>query len=844
MKEYPLQYSFREEVYSSDKAFDNFLKYVSNKSVELYPAQEEAILALYEGDNVILNTPTGSGKSLVATALHYLSLTTRRHSIYTSPVKALVNEKFFALCKDFGPRHVGMLTGDAAVNREAPILCCTAEVLANIALRKGTDTLLHDVIIDEFHYYSDRDRGFAWQIPLLLLKNTRFLLMSATFGSTDFFEKSLTKLNGLKSTTVSSFERPVPLHYKYSEEALNQVIPDLIGEDKAPIYIVNFSQREAAQVAQNLLSIDFCTKEEKLKISEALAQYKFTSPYGKEIRKQLKHGVGIHHAGLLPKYRILIESLAQRGLLKIISGTDTLGVGVNIPIRTVLLTKLCKYDGYKTGILSARDFHQICGRAGRRGFDTKGFVVAQAPEHVIENKKLEMKAKLNSKKKFVKAKPPEKGFVPWNEDTFNKLQEAPPEELRSSFQMNHGLILNVLSQRKNGCTTLKELIRNSHESDSAKIHHRKRTFQLLRALVDKKIVEFVPKEEQDLEDKKVRVNLDLQDDFSLNQSLSLFLLDTMNHLDPFSEDFPLHLLTLIESILENPIVILNRQKDKARREKNAALKLEGLDYHDRLNELEDVEYPKPMADFIYDHFNRFSAKHPWVEQENIRPKSIAREMYEQYTPFSEYIKEYGLEKSEGILLRYLSDVYKVLSQSIPDILRNDAIDEMIQFFEDILKSTDSSLLAEWKRLSDLQEGGVQEENKKKEETKKAPLDTKKRTVLIRNIVFKFLKALSKRDYESIDELLKDSEWNEKKFENTLEEYYKEHSEISIGPDARSPKNTIIKNIEKDEIDVELIITDPEDLNDWHALFKVKISEEDEDLSTFLKLEKISMISSF
>jgi len=828
MKQYPLEYSFREEVYTSEKAFDRFLQYVSEKGVELYPAQEEAILALYNGNNVILNTPTGSGKSLVATALHYLSLTTRRRSIYTSPVKALVNEKFFSLCKDFGPRHVGMLTGDAAVNREAPILCCTAEVLANMALRKGPESLLHDVIIDEFHYYSDRERGFAWQIPLLLLKKTRFLLMSATFGSTDFFEKELTKLNSIPTSTVESQQRPVPLDYKYSEESLDQVITDLVAQNKAPVYVVNFSQREAAQVAQNLLSIDFCTKEEKNRIAEAIAHYKFTSPYGKEIRKQIRHGVGIHHAGLLPKYRILIESLAQRGLLKIISGTDTLGVGVNIPIRTVLLTKLCKFDGQKTAILTARDFHQICGRAGRKGFDTQGFVIAQAPEHVIENRKLELKAKLNPKKKFVKAKPPEKGYIPWNEDTFFNLVKAPPEKLRSSFQLNHGLILNVLSQRTDGCETMKHLIRNSHESDSAKIHHRKRAFQLFRALVDKKIVEIIPKDEQ-FDGRKVRVNVDLQEDFSLNQALSLYLLDALNHLDPFIPEYPYHLLTVVESILESPAVILNRQLDMVKRDKIAELKLQGMDYHDRLNEIEGLEHPKPMADFIYDTFNKFAAKHPWIGEENIRPKSIARDIYERYCTFGEYISEYGLERGEGILLRYLSDAYKVLSQTVPDILKNDAVDEMILFFEEMLKSTDSSLVAEWKRLSDLQEGIVPEEREDVAVVEKVVINAKKLTVMIRNAVFQVLKCLASRDYEKLGELLKPGEkiWNEAEFESILQKYYEDHQNIDLGPDARSPRNTLVKGIENpDSVSVELIICDSEKHNDWHALFTASLVEKE------------------
>lgn len=843
---YPLEYSFREEVYTSEKAFDRFLSYVTEKGVDLYPAQEEAILSLYDGKNVILNTPTGSGKSLVATALHYLSLTTRRRSIYTSPVKALVNEKFFSLCKDFGPRHVGMLTGDAAVNREAPILCCTAEVLANIALRKGTDALLHDVIIDEFHYYSDRDRGFAWQIPLLILKKTRFLLMSATFGSTEFFEKELSKLNQLETITVSSQDRPVPLDYQYSEESLDQVIAELVNQNKAPIYVVNFSQREAAEIAQNLMSMDFCSKEEKRKLAEAIAQYKFTSPYGKEISKQIRHGIGIHHAGMLPKYRILIESLAQRGLLKIISGTDTLGVGVNVPIRTVLLTKLCKFDGQKTAILTARDFHQICGRAGRKGFDTQGFVIAQAPEHVIENRKLEAKAKLNPKKKFQKAKPPEKGFVPWNQDTFFNLVKAPPEKLRSSFQINHGLILNVLSQRTDGCKTLKHLVRQSHESDIAKVHHRKRGFQLFHALLDKKIIEFIPPEER-LDDKKVRVNVDLQEDFSLNQTLSLYLLDALNHLDPFSLDYPYQLLSLVESILENPLVILNRQLDRVKREKLAELKLQGMDYHDRLNEIENLEYPKPMAEFIYNNFNNFALKHPWIGEENIRPKSIARDMYERYCSFADYIREYGLERSEGILLRYLSDAYRVLSQTVPDALRNDDVDEMILYFEELLKSTDSSLLAEWKRLSDLQEGIVSDEEKVlPEKTEKAPIDKKKLTAMVRNAVFSFVRALASGDYEKISSLLKNKTeniWNEKRFETLLEEYFKDHREIALGPDARSPKNTLIKSLnDVSQIPVEFIINDIDGHNDWHMMFTASLLESSSEESYIqLTLEEMGPI---
>ncbi|MES2737882.1 MAG: DEAD/DEAH box helicase, partial [Verrucomicrobiota bacterium] len=383
---------------SNDELLGRFLEYVAEKNLELYPAQEEAILELFEGKNVILNTPTGSGKSLVATALHFRSLAKRRRSVYTCPIKALVNEKFLALCRDFGPENVGMATGDATVNRHAPILCCTAEILANYALRDGEMAPFHEVIMDEFHYYSDHERGVAWQVPLLTMGRSRFLLISATLGTTDFFQRELTRLTQAESVIVSSQNRPVPLEFSYAQTSVDVTLQELVEARKTPVYLVHFTQNDAAQAAQDLMSLNFCSTAEKTSIKEYLVGEKFTSPYGKEVKKYLLHGVGIHHAGLLPKYRMLVEKLAQRGLLKVICGTDTLGVGVNVPIRTVLLTRLSKYGGQKVATLSARDFHQITGRAGRRGFDDIGFVVAQAPEHIIENTKMEAKAAGDVKK--------------------------------------------------------------------------------------------------------------------------------------------------------------------------------------------------------------------------------------------------------------------------------------------------------------------------------------------------------------------------------------------------------------------------------------------------------------
>jgi superfamily II RNA helicase len=737
----------------SNLILDRFLDYIQFKGLELYPAQEEAILDIFAGKNVILNTPTGSGKSLVALAMHFYSLVRERRSFYTSPIKALVNEKFFALCRDFGPDQVGMITGDASVNPEAPIICCTAEILAIDCLRDGAATNIQDVIMDEFHYYSDRDRGAAWQVPLLTLTYARFLLMSATMGDTERFEKVLTTINGLETTTVHSTVRPVPLDFQYSENPLHETVAQLVTNGRAPIYLVSFTQRECAEEAQNFMSVDLCTKQEKQAIQAALSGFRFASPYGKELQKFIKHGMGVHHGGLLPKYRLLVERLAQQGLLKIIFGTDTLGVGVNVPIRTVLFTKLCKYDGNKTTLLSVRDFKQISGRAGRKGFDDQGTVVAQAPEHVIENKRNELKAANDPKKmkKLVKKKPPEKGFLMWSKETFQRLIDGQSEPLISRFQVNHAMLLNVLSRpNENGCRALKRLIHDCHETPTTKKTIRDRAFQMFRSLVDRNIIEFSP----------LRVNVDLQEDFSLNHALSLYLLDTIRLLDKNSEGYALDVLTLAEAILENPALILNKQLDRLKREKMYELKMEGVEFEQRIEELEKLEYPKPNRDFIYDTFNEFVDKHPWVEKENIRPKSVAREIYTGFFSFSEYIREYELQRSEGLLLRYLSDVYKVMLQNVPLAAQNDELNEIIIYIGSLVRQIDSSILDEWEQMKNPNKSKGQKVGSDSV-THYAPeanevevlVTTKALRVMVRNDVFRLLKAIAREDLEEAIECL-------------------------------------------------------------------------------------------
>ncbi|MCB1264281.1 MAG: DEAD/DEAH box helicase, partial [Mycobacterium sp.] len=355
--------ALRAKAADPDELFACFAAWAHTCGTALYPAQQEALIELLSGANVILATPTGSGKSLVATGAQYAALAAGARSYYTAPIKALVSEKFFALCAVFGAANVGMLTGDASVNAAAPIIACTAEVLANISLREGgpesTAADIGLVVMDEFHFYGDPDRGWAWQVPLLELPRAQFLLMSATLGDVTFLREDLTRRTGRPTALVAGTERPVPLYYSYATTPMHETIAELLETKQSPIYVVHFTQKSALERAQALMSVNVCSKQQKAAIAELIGGFRFSTAFGATLSRLVRHGIGVHHAGMLPKYRRLVEQLAQAGLLKVICGTDTLGVGINVPIRTVVFSALSKYDGTRSRLLNAREFHQI-----------------------------------------------------------------------------------------------------------------------------------------------------------------------------------------------------------------------------------------------------------------------------------------------------------------------------------------------------------------------------------------------------------------------------------------------------------------------------------------------------
>ena len=804
---------------NSDRILQAFLDAMTAKNVQLYPAQEDAILELMDGKNVVLNTPTGSGKSLVALALHFWALAQGKRSFYACPIKALTSEKFFDLCHEFTPQNVGMLTGDASINPTAPIICCTAEVLANMVLSQQQRCDIDCVVLDEFHYYADPARGMAWQLPLLCLSQATLLLMSATLGDPFELKRRLQATSQRPTAVVAHAQRPVPLDFSYCETPLHETLQQLLSQNKAPVYVVYFTQRECVAAAQNLTSFSLCSREHKQAIATQLAQFRFDTPFGRDMKRFVSHGIGLHHAGLLPKYRLLTEKLAQQGLIKVVVGTDTLGVGVNIPIRTVLLSQLCKFDGTRVAILGARDFHQITGRAGRKGFDEAGSVVCQAPPHVIENKRAQNRfAAGQSKKKPTKQAPPATRYAHWDSNTFERLINKQPEPLRSQFTVSYFLLLTLLQNHRHnicdGYKQLLQLIACSHESTAAKRKHCRQAATLFRALHQSGIIQNQPTDDQP-QKACWQLQEQLQQNFSAHESLHLYLISALQQLDTTHPDYGLHVLNLTEACLENPKVILQRQVDKLKQLKLAELKAQGVEYEERMQQLEKVEYPKPMADFIYSTFNAFCKQHPWLLQDNIRPKGIAHEMVQKCASFNEYVSDYGLQRSEGLLLRYLSNIYKSLTQTLPDANKTDAVYDIIAFFAQLIQRVDNSLIAEWEQL---QQPNMQHIQSVASPSISPPtLDEQALRALVRTQMFQLIRHLAHKRYEEAVQCIRPHDehmWTAQQLESALQNYYTQYDHIVADARARQAKFTLIHATNPQQWNVQQIILDPQEDNQW------------------------------
>lgn len=803
---------------SADAAYDGFTRWATSRGITLYPAQDEAVMEIVSGAHVILSTPTGTGKSLVAIAAHAACLAAGGRSYYTAPIKALVSEKFFALVEIFGAANVGMVTGDSSVNPEAPIVCCTAEILANIALRQGSDAAVDQVVMDEFHYYGDPERGWAWQVPLLTLPRAQFVLMSATLGDVNDIVLDLQRRTGRPVAQITGVERPVPLHFSYERRPIHEVVAVLLEEHETPVYIVHFSQAAAVERAQALSSAKVSTREQRDAIAEAIGGFRFTTAFGKTLSRLVRAGIGIHHAGMLPRYRRLVETLAQRGLLRVICGTDTLGVGINVPIRTVVITALSKYDGTRMRQLSAREFHQVAGRAGRAGFDPYGNVVVMAPEWEIENAVALAKAGDDSakRKKIVRKKAPA-GVVNWGQGSFERLVAAPPEPLVPHLQLTAAMLINIIGRGGDVFGNVRSIVFDNHESRDRRYDLARRAIAIFRTLVEAGIVETT--------DAGIRLTVDLQPNFALNQPLSPFALAAIDLLDP--EDAPggvgtghyaLDVVSVIEATLDDPRAILSQQEYKARGEAVGAMKQEGIEYDERMALLEEVTYPKPLDELLSQSFEVFASSQPWVRDFELRPKSVVRDMFERAMSFAEYINFYQLGRSEGLVLRYLSDAFRAIRQTVPAEARTDELMDVIEWLGELVRQVDSSLVDEWESLIN----PVEDPTAPVVPPAPPSVLTNRRafTVLVRNELFRRVQLAALQNDDALVELDPDAGWPD-----ALDAYYDEHDQILTGGPARSPRLCRITEEPTAEPAlwrVEQTIDDPDGNHDWRIRAEVDL----------------------
>ncbi len=762
-----------------EDALELFLGWVEARGITLWEHQEEALLTLAAGDSLILGTPTGSGKSLVALGLCFMACCTDRRSYYTAPIKALVSEKFFAMVDILGRDNVGMITGDVTINPQAPIVCCTAEILANKALAEGEHADIGAVAMDEFHFFGDRERGWAWQVPLLTLPHVQFLLMSATLGDMSAIARTLAAKSDRAVEQILDAPRPVPLSWHFVDTALEATVKVALEAGAAPLYIVHFAQDAALKSAQGLASFGVSTKEQRTEIKEAITGTRFTTTFGKTLRRLLLTGVGVHHAGMLPRYRLLVERLAQQGLLPVICGTDTLGVGINVPIHTVILTQLTKFDGRHMRRLNAREFHQIAGRAGRAGFDTEGVVIAQATEYDIENARALAKAGGDPRRaRKVKTRKPPAGFVGWNEQTFQGLIEAMPQTLRPRMRISHAMVLNEVEQGGDARARVRQLIEDSLQTPEEKLRLKTRADEIFATLIDAGVVERTA-------DAKgadtYATTVDLPEDFALDQPLSPFLLAALELLDPEDEHYALDLISMVEATLEDPPQILRAQEREARDRAMAEMKAEGVDYDERIERIQEVTYAKPLEGLLGEAYERYVAEVPWAADFALSCKSILRDMVESAADFKGYVQRLGIARSEGTLLRYLSDAYRVLSRTVPAERLDERLEDIVSWLGMVVRTVDSSLVDAWAG-TDSEEVDA---GRAPEAADVVVHDRRAVTLLVRNALFARVRLLARRDADALGDLDGGWGWRAARWRQAIDAYYGTHDEVLLDGDARS-----------------------------------------------------------
>jgi len=445
-------------------------EYLDQLLFEPYPLQEEALLSWFTTEQgILICAPTGTGKTLIAEAALFEALSTGKQAYYTTPLIALTEQKFqevqaAAVRWGFREEDVGLVTGNRKVNPEATVLVVVAEILLNRLLHNDAIDFsnVSAVVMDEFHSFNDPERGIVWELSLgLLPKSVRLMLLSATVGNTAEFRIWLNKAHGRRLELVQGTERNVPLRFHWIEDQLlnEQVERMASGDDetrKTPMLLFCFNRDECWRVAEELKGKALLIDGQQKQLDEEVKKHDWSQGAGPKLKTLLLRGVGVHHAGLLPKYKRIVEGLFQRKLLSVCTCTETLAAGINLPARSVLVNTLLKGPPGRKKLIDPSSAHQMFGRAGRPQFDTEGYVFALSHEDDVRIHRAKLKLEqipedtrdpiLMKKRKKMKKKLPKRRTTVqyWNESQFERLIAAPPGDLASQGQLPWRLLAYLL----------------------------------------------------------------------------------------------------------------------------------------------------------------------------------------------------------------------------------------------------------------------------------------------------------------------------------------------------------------------------------------------------------------
>lgn len=655
-------------------------KFLWSRGLEPYPVQEQALAHIFAGTSVLVTVPTGTGKTLMAKAALHAALGRGHRAIYTTPLRALTEEKYRELSADFGEHNVGFATGDYKVNRDAPIQVEVAEILWNRIVADKHVSPAEIVVMDEGHYFNDPERGYVWEQSIIGLDpRTQLVVLSATVGHPEKFCHWVELTRRVTMALVDSRERKVPLVHEFREEMIIDTVRELAFSGDVPAIVFVFGREQCFEVARLLKSCRrFTTDEEKAKVEAMCDEALLPSGASKELRPLLTHGIGIHHAGILPRYKQLVEQLALERLIKFVVSTETIAAGINLPARTVVFPALRKFVKQAPRLVTAAEYHQMAGRAGRPQFDDRGLAITLAPEQIVSDLKKELKdaakraaydeAKVKkSVYNRARSDAQRKGDIVWTPEVHAELVRGEPAELRSKTKITAEQVLAIglpdLTATKIATDSVEARMAAAEASlppsmrldivtviENLLLEDRERVVlqKTLAQLVDNlKAIGVIDEHGKQISGQMIR---DLQGMDGLFIYYVLF-----NHQLEYIE-----LRELIEYLIDHDVIqrLLDRKGEDAKREWCRA-KLRELregNPHITWEDVEaewDKEHPRPPTKVEVIHAE-LSAKVPHPELHGgKKPKNVWATLEDSGMGFLEFVERHSLEHEEGNLFSYL-----------------------------------------------------------------------------------------------------------------------------------------------------------------------------------------------